>query len=115
MSFKFKVTTTPAELSIPEQAKAKATERLLRANLAQMNAGLDARGQALPEGVDLRDTGALMASGNNNANGYSFGVSYASAVDSRYHFAGVSSQYQTQAEAEISNNWESEPLEIIER
>ncbi len=115
MTFKFVVTTSPAELGIPEASKAKASARLLQANLAQMRARLDARGQPLPEGVDLRDTGALQASGGSDATGYYFAVEYAEAVDNRYHFAGVAPSNQATAEAEISSVWDSEPLEIIER
>jgi len=115
MSFKFTVTTSPAELGIPDSAEAKANAIFLRKNLAQIDAKLDARGQPLPPGVDLKETGALVASGLSDANGYRFGVPYASFVNDRFGFAGVTPSNQTNAESEISAVWDSEPLEIIER
>lgn len=115
MSFKFTVTTSPAELHIPDGAEAKAAERMLRANLRQMAARLDARGQPLPIGIDLKDSGELQRQVGWDAYGYTFRVEYAEYVEDRYHFVGVAPAELRRAEEEVSAIWDKEPLEIIER
>ena len=87
---------------------------MMRANLAQIDAKLDARGQPLPAGVDLKNTGAMVGSARYDARGYSFNVDYAEHVEARFHFVGVAPNGQQRAEEEISSIWDQEPLEIIE-
>ncbi len=114
MTFKFTTTTTPAHLEVPDSARAKASERYLYWNLIQMKAKLDTYGKPFAGGADLKDTGALQASGQSSAKGYGFAVKYAEAVDARHHFAGLAPQFQQKAEQEISAIWDSEPLEIVD-
>lgn len=58
--------------------------------------GINADGNALPPGVDLRETGALLASieAKISADGIAIacGAPYAVFVDARYHFFGVAPQ-----------------------
>lgn len=58
--------------------------------------GINADGNALPPGIDLRETGALLASIEAKISGEGLaiacGAPYAVFVDARYHFFGVAPQ-----------------------
>ena len=110
------MSTSPSHLEIPDEAKAGANAIYLKYNLNQIKARLDARGQPLPEGVDLYETGDLQDSGFSDALGFGFGagLTYAEAVDNKYHFVGLSDESQLQADQEVSELFDIEPLELVE-
>jgi hypothetical protein len=110
MSFKFKVTTTPLHLNIPDSTKIKTNEIYLEENLNQMKARLDANGRPLPDGIDLYDSGDLQGSGKASVSGWSFEVSYAGPVEDNFHYKGLSPQSKARADARISELWKTEPL-----
>jgi hypothetical protein len=63
----------------------------------QIAAGITATGERLPGGVDLKDTGALIASIEEKISSEGLeiacSVPYAVFVENRYHFFGVSPQF----------------------
>lgn len=114
MSFKFNVTTTPIRFVVPDSTRIKTNQIYLEENVNQIRARTDAEGRSFPDGVDLIETGAFLASGFANASGYGFGVGYASYL-TKYKYAGLSEPYKQRADARISELWKTEPLAIEDK
>lgn len=112
--FKFTITQTPAHLEIPDDARTQANELLLEQNVARMRQGLNSRGENLPPGVDLYQSGRLQSDTEADADGYRFLAPYAEDVDRRYEFAGVDERAAQEVEDKISEAWEDAGLTIEE-
>lgn len=89
MKARFIAAPYTARLVVSPGARTEVARRVARANVEQMERGLDGSGNPIPEGHDLKDTGELHTRVTADAEGYTFEAEHAVFVEDRFHFAGV--------------------------